>query len=130
MPSDDFTWYLGFLRYYQWSDDCMNGGLALPEALSRMKLIWITNITYILFGVTIFSTIQLGLLIPLSNLFCNHCFRYSKNIYYLLIKNLRNHSAKRYLRKNKVWKSFLGKRFLLILLSVNKKSNCNLKKIH
>jgi len=67
-PSNDVTWNLGFVRYFQWDDLCRNGIYSMSEAAYKIGLHTILDIAWVMFGVTLLSIVVTGIIIPIRHL--------------------------------------------------------------
>ena len=67
-PSNDITWKLGFVRYFQWDDLCRNGYYSMNEAAYKIQLHTILDIAWVMFGVTLLSIVITGIVIPVRHL--------------------------------------------------------------
>lgn len=67
-PNDDFTWNLGFVRYFSWADSCRNGPYSISFVQDKLSLYAARNMAYIVLALTLFSVGFTGLIIPIRRL--------------------------------------------------------------
>lgn len=67
-PFNDFSYLLGFERYFQWADLCRNGPFSLKEAEKKVQLITMYQISWISLIVIAISVAVSGVVIPVLHL--------------------------------------------------------------
>jgi hypothetical protein len=67
-PSNDYEWSIGFVRYFDWNNDCRNGAYSLDEVASKMKLSTPVKAAWMMFACTLFSVLITGVIWPVKYL--------------------------------------------------------------
>lgn len=68
IPSNDYTWNLGFVRYFEWDDLCRNGPYSLRQVEKKIGLNTVLKTAWVAFGVTMISILITGIILPVRHL--------------------------------------------------------------
>jgi hypothetical protein len=67
-PSNDYLWMIGFVRYFDWNNDCRNGAYSMEELKDKLDLNTPVKTSWMMFAATLFSVLITGVFWPIKYL--------------------------------------------------------------